>query len=409
MNLTSEPFSEPDSPPPRLRHRRRFFPSLDDSERSDVVENLAKRVSPSFDFFLFALLSGAVIGVAYLFDSPSLLIIGALLAPIMAPIIGLSLSTAIGSLRFFILSLAGTFVGSLLVFIVGVLAGIASFIWPEHAASRLAGFASITWDVLFVLSLGVFLTTLSLIKSEQKPVLPSAAIAYVIFATTGGIGFYLGSGNFNLALESSLTLAFYLLIVTMIGSIIFLLFGFRPRGIPGYGLFILFLAITGVFIYQFKPFGMDTGLSRLIVQPTQTLPVGLGMSDIPETPAQEILVTETPLPSSTPSPSNTSKPSSTPTITLTASITPTPGPTPEWLHVDVDGQTGARLRENPGFASKVIRIIDNGVLVKLLPGIVEKDKLYWAHVETIDGTIGWMVHTVLSTSTPSASTTPLQE
>ena len=120
------------------------------------MENLAKRVSPSLDFFLFALLSGAITGIAYLFDSPSLLIISALLAPIMAPVIGLSLATAIGSLRFFALSLAGTFVGSLLVFIVGVLAGIASLIFPEQEASRLAGFASISWDVLFVLVLGVF-------------------------------------------------------------------------------------------------------------------------------------------------------------------------------------------------------------------------------------------------------------
>ncbi len=77
--------------------------------------------------------------------------------------------------------------------------------------------------------------------------------------------------------------------------------------------------------------------------------------------------------------------------------------------MDVDGQSGARLREKPGFGSKLIMIIQNGVMVKLLPGVEFKDNVYWAHVETIDGTIGWMVHTVLSTSTPSASTTPTQE
>ncbi len=406
MNQTSEPFSEPESPPPRLHYRRRFFPSLNDSERSNLVENLAKRVSPSLDFFLFALLSGAITGIAYLFDSPSLLIISALLAPIMAPVIGLSLATAIGSLRFFALSLAGTFVGSLLVFIVGVLAGIASLIFPEQEASRLAGFASISWDVLFVLVLGVFLTALSLIKSEQKPVLPSAAVAYVIFAITGGAGYALGAGNFRLALDFSLTLAFYLLVSIVIGAVIFLLYGFRPGRIYGYGLLIVFFAITGMFVYQFKPFYPQMFLNGFVAEPVQISPTFAKatvelIATTPDVRTQKSSLTQSL--SKTPLPSSSSMTTLTPTITLT------PGPTAEWVAVDVDDQIGARLRENPGFESKVIRIIENGVLVKLLPGVEFKDNLYWANVETIDGTIGWMVHTVFSTSTPSASTIPLQQ
>ena len=138
MNFTSEPFLEPEPPTPaHHRRRRRFFPSLTDAHRSELVENLAKRVSPNFDFFLFAILSGAITAIAFLFNSYSLLILAALLAPIMAPIIGLSLAGAIGSVRFFFLSLAGVFVACLLVFIVGALAGVASLIWSDvNAASK---------------------------------------------------------------------------------------------------------------------------------------------------------------------------------------------------------------------------------------------------------------------------------
>ena len=132
MNFTSEPFLEPEPPTPaHHRRRRRFFPSLTDAHRSELVENLAKRVSPNFDFFLFAILSGAITAVAFLFNSYSLLILAALLAPIMAPIIGLSLAGAIGSVRFFFLSLAGVIVACLLVIIIGALAGVASLIWSD--------------------------------------------------------------------------------------------------------------------------------------------------------------------------------------------------------------------------------------------------------------------------------------
>ena len=89
-------------------------------------------------------------------------------------------------------------------------------------------------------------------------------------------------------------------------------------------------------------------------------------------------------------------------------MTPT-GTFLEWVKVDVTGQPEARLRDKPGFAGKEIMLIVNGTMVKLLPGVEFKDNVYWAQVETIDGTIGWMVHTVLSTSTPTVTITPTQE
>ena len=410
MNFTSEPFLEPEPPTPaHHRRRRRFFPSLTDVHRSELVENLAKRVSPNFDFFLFAILSGAITAIAFLFNSYSLLILAALVAPIMAPIIGLSLAGAIGSVRFFFLSLAGVFVACLLVFIAGALAGVASLIWSDVNATSRINFSTVTWDVLIILLLGVVLMSLLLVKSEQKPVLPSAAIAYVIFSTAGGIGFNLGRGNFSVALDSCVTLGIYLLVGALVGAIIFLFFGFRPGKIQGYGSLLVILFLTGLLIYQQRTFAGDNFFPAMA---TKSTPIDsrLLIPTNSSTPGQAgISITNTTAPTSTPLPSATSTRTIVPTKTSTPTTVVTPGPTPVWLLVDATGQTGARLRERPGFASKLITIIDNGLSVKLLPGIEFKDKVYWAQVETIDGTIGWMVYSTLSTPTPSALTTPTQD
>lgn len=407
MNFTSEPFSDPDPPPiPRYRRRKKFFPSFDDSTRSKLVENLANRVSPNFDFFLFAVLSGAVTGLAFLFNSYPLLTLSALLAPIMSPVIGLSLAVSIGSVLFFFLSFAGTFVGMLLVFVVGVIAGIASFLLPEGLNQSSLNFTYASWDVLFILILGVFLTTLSLVKSEQKPVLPSAAVAYVFFSTAGSIGFNLGKGNFSTALDGSLTLFFFFLAAAILGSAIFFTFGFRPRSIPGYTMLFSMILLTGLITYTNQPFSNGLFFQAWSSKSTTSTLITATSSSVTASPIPSIKNESTPESTITPTSSLTPTQTATPTITSTPTVTLTPGPTPVWIHVNVDGQSGARLRENPGFGSKVIRIIDNGILVKLLTGVELKDKVYWAHVETIDGTIGWMVYTVLATSSPSASYTP---
>ncbi|NCP16027.1 hypothetical protein GW866_03155, partial [bacterium] len=88
MNLTEEnPFPEEPTPepirlPPARRRRRRYLVSPGDDERAALLENLARRAFPSFEFFLFSLLCGAVLGAGYILDSQSLLLLGVLIAPL---------------------------------------------------------------------------------------------------------------------------------------------------------------------------------------------------------------------------------------------------------------------------------------------------------------------------------------
>ena len=114
----------PDDPedltPARRRRARRGLIPEDLVEIADDIENLAHKTIPSFDFFLFSLLSAAIITVSILADSPALLVLGALTAPVMAPFLGIALGTATGSFKFFSQRLAGSLVASGFVFLVGL-------------------------------------------------------------------------------------------------------------------------------------------------------------------------------------------------------------------------------------------------------------------------------------------------
>jgi len=63
-------------PPARRRRARRLLTPLEAGERTEFVERLAHRTSPSFDFLLFSIFSGVVIGAGLLLDSPYILVLG---------------------------------------------------------------------------------------------------------------------------------------------------------------------------------------------------------------------------------------------------------------------------------------------------------------------------------------------
>ena len=90
---------------------------------------MLRKAAPSFDFFLFSLFAGAVIGLGFIVDSPYILVLGALLAPLMSPVIGISLGITLGSAKYFVRSLGGFVVGSFLLTLGGALAGIATRLW----------------------------------------------------------------------------------------------------------------------------------------------------------------------------------------------------------------------------------------------------------------------------------------
>ena len=160
----------------RRAHRMLVRPGAD--ERAALLDSLARRAFPSFEFFLFAFFAGVVLGVGYLLDmkvnSQAIFLLGILLAPLLTPWVGMTLAGTTGSWRFFFMTLGVMLVASLLVFLTGALAGLAGRLWLPHPPFFQADIRShIWWLDLFIVALGAALLTISFVRSEQKPILPS--------------------------------------------------------------------------------------------------------------------------------------------------------------------------------------------------------------------------------------------
>src|SRR5215216_5266196 len=81
----------------RRAQRRAYFPS-DEEGRAALFTHLARRAFPSYELFVFSLVSGMILGLGYFLDSEALIFFGILVAPLMTPWIGMSLATIAGSL-----------------------------------------------------------------------------------------------------------------------------------------------------------------------------------------------------------------------------------------------------------------------------------------------------------------------
>ena len=394
MNLlNSEPIPDDPArlPPARRRRARRLLAPLGADERAALLDELAHRTSPSFDFFLFSFLGGLVLSLGLLLNSPSLLVLGILVVPLMAPAVGLSFGTVIGSGRFFFRSFAGIAIGGLMVVLAGALVGFVTLVWQPGNLMFASYYAQLSWDNFIVLIVGIVLTAAAMVHSDRMPLLPSVALAYELYLPLALAGIGLTSGIPDLWPDGLVVFAIYLSWAALLGALTLALLGFRPLSPFGYTLsgavalvgVILVIGISSAGAAIGGQMGMPTPL------PTQTLT----SSPIPPSPT----LTSTPIP-----PTLTPTVTVTPPASLTPTIPPSPTPTPVYAYINATSgdPPGAKVRAEP--EGTVIRSYLNDTLVQILPGSVEKSGQVWVHVIVVeDGTEGWILQTLLLIATPS--------
>jgi hypothetical protein len=379
-------------PPARRRRARRLLAPLDADERAIVLDQLRRRTSPSFDFFLFSVISGIIFCVGLMLDSPVVLVLGAVFAPLMAPVIGLSLGTVVGSYKFFARSLVGLAIGSWMVFIVGVAAGLLGRVWMPTSLSQAHSNAELSAINFIVLTAGAILTAATMAHHERSPAAPSVALAYTLYLPLVVAGFGLSSGVPHLFPDGLVVFAIHLAWGALLGAITLALLGFRPITILGYTLggvvtLIGVALVVGVGAYSTTLGWFGTPLAVPTYTPTATYT----LTPIPPTATN----TATPVP-----------PTLTLTVTLTATRTPIPTetftPTPIPVYARIGPEQGALIRSGPGFDATVLYPgVIQGTLVQLFGESQEIDGYSWVQVRVIeDGREGWMLQTLLFIATP---------
>lgn len=382
-----EPLDPNDLPPARRRRMKRRIIPTDSSEQAQFLEEIAERLMPSYDFFLSIILMAITICAAVWFDSPALFVLAAILAPFLSPILGLSLATVAGSVSYFLQSIGSFFVGSLIVFGIGLGAG---FVLPtEIIETNLHSqyFTHFSVPNFILLSISTILTAVFLIRSKSGyPRVASVALAYEILIPVGLAGFGLSSGFPGLWPDGLVVFLVHLSWAVLIATITISFLGLRPRNIFGYTVSTTIALISLAAFIALVSVG--TAYTTHVALPSRT-PTMTG------TPTNTATITNTPLPPTrTLTPTNTLIPSQTP------SRTPTVGPTPVWAKVNAGDSDGAFVRAEPNFRGTLVTSLLNGMLVEILPEVTSNEGATWVHVRTLEGQEGWMVRVLLITATP---------
>jgi len=288
-------FSEPVSQPPpegtpdfvsararrRRAQRRAYFPT-DEEGRAALFEHLARRAFPSYELFVFSLVAGAILGLGYFFNAQAMLIFGILVAPLLTPWIGTALSIVAGALRLFVQTFAALFVSSLIIFLCGWLAGFASRTFQPLTFNEAFTHSRLWWPDLTVLTLASILITISFVRSEDRPYLPSALLAYELFLPLCAAGFGLGSGVSGLWPQGLYVFFVHLAWATFFGIITLFFLRFYPTSFGG-------LAFTGfVFIILIAIVTSFTGFGNWIM-------IQAGLASRRPEPAAIMASTSTPL------------------------------------------------------------------------------------------------------------------
>jgi uncharacterized membrane protein len=371
----------------RRRRDRRQLPELN-NETPDTLTTLESRTAFSLEFFLSCLLTGIVAAVGTLLDSPILLLLSAALAPLMAPITRVSLSTVIGSFRLFSQALAGFLLGSTFVFGFGFCIGLLSHVWSGLSISQSLNHAHLTLPDLLILTLATSWMAIALIRSENRPIIPSILIAYQLVLPLAVSGYGLGRGESLLWPDGLYVFIVYLSWAVLVGYFTLMFAGARPKP------YKFWTSLKSIFLLLVIA-GVVAGSGFITIRNWQSMP--LKILTPTRTPNFTLPPTRTPTPvTPTTTPTITPVPTTTFTPTLTPSITPTP------FYVIVNTESGALIRSEPSTSAKVITSAIIGTQLRVLDQVSDETGILWAHVVVMkNGVEGWIVVKYTSTLTPT--------
>jgi uncharacterized membrane protein len=382
--------------PAAVRRRRARQPLIarpSEEEVPDRLESMASRAIPTFDFFVFALIAGSLMGIGYLLNAPAILLLAIVLAPFPAPWVGVSLAAATGESRFFGQTLGGFFTAILIIFITGLLSGLASRIFMPLVLDQAYLHARLWWPDLLLVAIATISLLILFIQNDDKPVLPGLILNYSLLLPIGAAGFGLGNGTPGMWPQALAIFLVHLALSIVLALAIFYYMGFRPLESIGYAWGAGVILVSLMVVVGFA------GLGTLVPvpQPTQAAPSATPTL-APATPSLAPVIAASSTPTPVP-PSATPAPSLTPT----ASITPIVIPTTAYGRIQsrADGD-GATIRTSPG--GSAITTILNGYVVEILPDEpVTLDGNVWIKVKVTTSTRvieGWVLQSLVVTPTP---------
>jgi len=209
-----------------------YFRFLPWDRRNEVFKQLSSASSPNFDYFLLVILSCAIATFGLLTDSAAVIIGAMLVAPLMSPILGLSLASVVGERYVFQRAVIALVRGILLAVAFSALLSWTAQLLPfdilkELPAEVVARTRPTPFDLGIALAGGAA-AAYALAQPQLSAALPGVAIATALMPPlcTAGIGLSLRS--VEVALGAFMLFLTNLVAISFAGILVYILLGFRP-------------------------------------------------------------------------------------------------------------------------------------------------------------------------------------
>ena len=212
---------------------KQWFQPLKPGRKTEVLEELSQASSPGFDYFLLVMLSCSIATFGLVTNSPAVIIGAMLVAPLMSPILGLSLATVTGKEHLFQRAVLALGVGILLSLILSAFWGWLADILPFDLLVNLPDeVISRTHPSPFDLGIalaGGAAAAYALANPRLSAALPGVAIATALMPPLCTIGIGISTSHWEVALGATLLFVTNLAAISFAGIVVFVALGFHPR------------------------------------------------------------------------------------------------------------------------------------------------------------------------------------
>lgn len=215
-----------------IQKLRATFHSLTAEHRNLVFSELETSSSPGFDYFLMVVLSCSIATFGLITDSPAVIIGAMLVAPLMSPILGISLATVGGKDVMFRKAGVALIEGVILALLLSILWGWIARILPFGYLVQLPHEVLIRTRPnpldLWIALAGGAAAAYALAQPRLSATLPGVAIATALMPPVCTVGIGISMGNSSVILGASLLFITNLVTISFAGILVFLALGFRP-------------------------------------------------------------------------------------------------------------------------------------------------------------------------------------
>lgn len=199
--------------------------------REQVLGDIYEGSIPGGAYYVLLGISAVLAGIALMIDSEATLIGASSVAPLMTPIVGMSLGILRGEVELLSRAMLAVFIGALLGVILCFTLGRLSSM--DEPTALLFSQTTPTLIDLCVASLAGFAGALAMIDQRVSPILPAVAIAIALNPPIAAIGLYLASETYQGALGALQLFFANVLVILAVGVVVFFVAGFITRGEVG--------------------------------------------------------------------------------------------------------------------------------------------------------------------------------